>query len=143
MSARVVSPAHLATSRTRDDIELKRVQIKPQEVACDACSNPDFTKENNVLLVVMPDTTVCLCPFHEGLVLEKMLNNYLKRQRKGQKWGYIGPLAKDFGPTFLEGVRQISLATGQENRAVMAVMQHLEDEWKSRGNKKEEIRVVT
>src|SRR5258706_14851193 len=120
------------TERAFTDIELKREQITPGEVACDACSNPDLTLENNVLMVVLFDSVLAFCPYHEGLLLNKLLNNFLKRLKKGQKWGYVGPLAAEFGVTFEEGVRQISLATGQENRAVKAVMQFLYDESKGK-----------
>lgn len=36
-----------------------------------------------------------LCPFHEGMLLEKMLTNYLKRRARKSHAGYVGELTKE------------------------------------------------
>lgn len=64
------------------------------ENVCHACRVP-LKAGASVLTIDMDSVAFCLCPFHEGMLLEKLLTNFIKRVKRGSKIGFLGPLPKD------------------------------------------------
>jgi hypothetical protein len=75
---------------------LKRVRRENAE-ACAICSDEaDVTPAAELVLQLeLTEFYIYLCAEHEGLLLQKLLNNYVKRVSKCSKAGYIGPLEKE------------------------------------------------
>lgn len=63
---------------------------------CEACPDSrEFSEKTSMLLIDMEQTNITLCPFHEGMLLEKLLTNYLKRKARDSKAGFVGTLNKE------------------------------------------------
>lgn len=63
--------------------------------SCDACSKKGTIAESDFGLVVeLKLVTFTLCKRHEGILLERLLTNYVKRLKRGSKVGFIGPIPK-------------------------------------------------
>jgi DNA-binding GntR family transcriptional regulator len=75
---------------------LKRVRREDGE-ACAICSDEaDVTPPKELVLQLeLTEAYIYLCAEHEGLLLQTLLNNYVKRISKCSKAGYIGPLEKE------------------------------------------------
>lgn len=66
---------------------------------CDACDKKDTIKDEGYgLLIDLTQTAFTLCPYHEGILLEKLINNFIKRARRGSRVGFLGPIQKTMGP---------------------------------------------
>jgi hypothetical protein len=62
---------------------------------CSGCSL-DASYENDILLVVeFHDTEVVLCHVCEGMLLSKLLGNYLKRINRKSTVGFTDPIRRD------------------------------------------------
>jgi len=75
---------------------LKRVKREDGE-ACAICSDEaDVTPPKELVLQLeLTEFYIYLCAEHEGLLLQTLLNNYVKRISKCSKAGYVGPLEKE------------------------------------------------
>lgn len=56
---------------------------------CSACINRRVPDTEFLLQIDMGIHTCTLCSVHEGLLLEKLLTNYLKRKRRGSQNGFL------------------------------------------------------
>lgn len=62
---------------------------------CHACKLPKTIKDAEYGLVIDMDTlNVVLCEYHEGMLLERLLTNYLKRRTRRKTIGFTGALVK-------------------------------------------------
>jgi len=62
---------------------------------CHACKLPKTIKDEDFGLIIDMDTiNVILCEYHEGMLLERLLSNYLKRKRRPKTIGFVGLLQK-------------------------------------------------
>jgi hypothetical protein len=76
--------------------ELKRIP-RAKADACAICSEEGDTTPNKelVLQIELTEFYICLCPKHEGLLLQRLLNNYVKRITKHSKAGFIAGIPKE------------------------------------------------
>ncbi len=76
-------------------INFTRTNGKILNNTCHACDKRHIADNEMGLLVDMDSMAFVLCAFHEGMLLEKLLTNYVKRLRRGSKAGFIGPILKE------------------------------------------------
>jgi hypothetical protein len=65
---------------------------------CDFCSEELvelMPEEEMVLCVAGREFQWIMCDYHEGEMLQKLINNFIKRKRKGRSGGFKGPFMKE------------------------------------------------
>jgi hypothetical protein len=64
---------------------------------CHACilNEGQLAKQADALMIDMEHNHLILCTFHEGMLLEKLLTNYLKRIKRPKSVGFLGPIKKE------------------------------------------------
>ena len=77
------------------EIEFIRSNGKILGNICHACKLPKTINDDEFGLIIDMDTVnIILCSYHEGMLLERLLSNYLKRRTRKHTIGFIGALAK-------------------------------------------------
>lgn len=76
-------------------ISFTRTNGKILNGTCHACASRRIPDTEMGLLIDMDSVAFALCSFHEGMLLEKLLTNYLKRIARGSKAGFIAPITKE------------------------------------------------
>lgn len=61
---------------------------------CHACAKRKLMDNEDALLIDMEDAVFCLCRYHEGLLLERLITNYLKRRARGRSIGFLEGIPK-------------------------------------------------
>lgn len=64
---------------------------------CHACMKDEgkLAKQADALMIDMEHNHLILCKFHEGMLLEKLITNYLKRIKRSSTMGFVGPIKKE------------------------------------------------
>lgn len=63
---------------------------------CDFCEGDHKPPDEQPMLMIEGEKNfVTCCEYHEGLIIQTLLNNYVKRKKRGSKAGYTGPLYKE------------------------------------------------
>lgn len=64
---------------------------------CHAClaNEGQLAKQADALMIDMEHNHLILCSFHEGVLLEKLITNYLKRIKRSKSMGFLGPIMKE------------------------------------------------
>jgi CHAD domain-containing protein len=80
--------------RVGEEVSLDRGTVKTLG-KCDACKEEREAKDNeHSLRISIRRARIHLCPFHEGALLEKLIVNFIKRQKRDRTVGFIGPIPK-------------------------------------------------
>ena len=61
---------------------------------CDACKDREYKDAEPLLEVETESVKIYLCAVHEGMLLDKLLTNYLKRAARRKTIGFTGFLEK-------------------------------------------------
>jgi len=81
-------------TRVGEEISLTRATGKVAGNRCDACTGRSVQDKEIILIIDMDSAEVHLCSAHEGLLLEKLITNYLKRRNRNSKVGFIDDIEK-------------------------------------------------
>lgn len=89
----------MATVRLRagEDISLTRTNGKVVGGICNACSGRKVLDSESILIIDCDSGELKLCKEHEGYLIEKLINNYIKRRARGSIIGFIDDLVKPVG----------------------------------------------
>jgi hypothetical protein len=78
------------------DITFIRSSGKNLAGICHACKLTKSIADNDFGLIIdLASLSFTLCEFHEGMLLERLLTNYLKRKKRPQTIGFTGELFKE------------------------------------------------
>jgi glyceraldehyde-3-phosphate dehydrogenase/erythrose-4-phosphate dehydrogenase len=75
-------------------IDFTRNKAKILGNICSACTTRAIPDTEYLLTIDMGIHTATLCSVHEGILLEKLLTNYLKRVRRGSTAGFTEGIPK-------------------------------------------------
>jgi hypothetical protein len=90
-----VAPVKNKETDTIGEIVFLRSNGKILGNVCHACKLPKTIDDKAYGLVIdMDSISLVLCNYHEGMLLERLLTNYLKRKVRPHTIGFVGPISK-------------------------------------------------
>jgi len=77
-----------------EDIKIIRSNGRILGHTCYACEKRPLGDKEDVLMLDMTFAQVILCRWHEGLLLRKLLENFVRRRKKDSKVGFSDPIER-------------------------------------------------